>query len=619
MKLSIKNKIFLLISTFVGAIVFILLSSIFLFQKSNVQQLSIENLEKEKDNKVKFFNKYIENKTILLESIIDNKYIINFAKDKKDKEFVQNLFITLFKTNKDIFQFRYIDINGNETIRVDNYQKPILVEDKYLQNKKGRYYFEDTLKKKSDEVYYSNIDLNVENSKIELPIVPTLRIAKTLIIDNKKMGIIILNINLKTFLEDLQKSSLHDVSLIYEDANIIVSKDSKYNWTSDLKLGKSVFDLYDFLPKDLTKTKLRKSEHFYLSALDISSKDKIYMLLVPKDFNKYNKIYEQSENRIILLIIVTLFGLPIGYLIAGYIEEKYKDKILLDKTTNDNILINSVINSTNDLIFYKDKDFKYIGCNHAFEKLVQKSLAEIIGKTDFELFNKEQAKLFRESDILMLKDNKVKIFNEWFTNTDGSRIYYQTQKIPFDYSLNKNIGILGLARDHTDLHLSQLKIKEQVYIDELTQVFNRKFYNKRVQESLDLFKRYDCNFCLAILDIDNFKNINDTYGHDIGDAVLVKIAKAIKDMIRSTDLLFRIGGEEFVLILPKNDLDNAFIIIEKIREYISTLELVKNEKITVSIGLTKVKKSDSVETLFKRADILMYKSKRSGKNKTSEA
>lgn len=619
MKLSIRSKIFLLISTFVGAIVFILLSSIFLFQKSNVQQLSIENLEKEKNNKVKFFNKYIETKTTLLKSIIDNKYIINFAKEKNDKKFVENLFITLSKINRDIFQFRYIDINGNEIIRIDNYKKPILVEDKYLQNKKGRYYFEDTLKKNSDEIYYSNIDLNVENNKIELPIVPTLRIAKTLIVDNKKMGIVILNINIKSFLEDLQKSNLHDVSLIYEDSNIIVSKDIKYNWTSDFRLNKSIFDLYDFLPKDLTKNTRIKNENFYLSKLDISSKDKIYMLLVPKSFNKYNDIYEQSENRIILLIIVTLFGLPIGYLIAGYIEEKYKDKILLDKTTNDNILINSVINSTNDLIFYKDKDFKYIGCNHAFEKLVQKKLSEIIGKTDFDLFDEKQAKIFRESDILMLKDNKVKICNEWFTNSDGSKIYFQTQKIPFDYNLNQNIGILGVARDHTDLHLSQLKIKEQAYIDELTQSFNRKFYNKRIQESLDLFKRYDHDFCLAIFDIDNFKNINDTYGHDIGDDVLIKIAKEVKDMIRTTDLLFRIGGEEFALIFPKTNLHNAFIVIEKIREHISSLQLIKNEKITISIGLTQVKKSDCINTLFKRADILMYKSKRSGKNKTSEA
>lgn len=619
MKLSIKNKIFLLISTFVGAIVFILLSSIFLFQKSNVQQLSIENLEKEKTNKVKFFNKYIEDKTTLLRSIIDNKYIINFAKDKKDKEFVENLFITLSKINKDIFQFRYIDINGNEIIRVDNYKKATLIENKYLQNKKGRYYFEDTLKKKSDEIYYSNIDLNVENKKIELPIVPTLRIAKTLIIDNKKMGIIILNINIKSFLDDLQKSSLHDISLIYEDAKIIVTKETKYNWTRDFRVNTSILDLYDFLPKDLMKINEHKNENFYISPLEISSKDKIFILLVPKNFNKYNEIYEQSENRIILLIIVTLFGLPIGYLIAGYIEEKYEDKILLDKTTNDNILINSVINSTNDLIFYKDKDFKYIGCNHAFEKLVQKNLSEIIGKTDFDLFNEKQAKLFRESDILMLKDNEVKICNEWFTNTDGSKIYFQTQKIPFDYNLNKNIGILSLARDHTDLHLSQLKIKEQVYIDELTQSFNRKFYNKRIQESLDLFKRYDHDFCLAIFDIDNFKNINDTYGHDIGDDVLIKIANEVKDMIRTTDLLFRIGGEEFALIFPKTNLHNAFIVIEKIREHISSLQLIKNEKVTVSIGLTQVKKSDCINTLFKRADILMYKSKRSGKNKTSEA
>ncbi len=616
MKLSIKNKIFLVITTFVGVIVFILLSSIFLLQKSNVQHLSLENLEKEKIERVEFFNTYINNKTNLLHSIIENKYIIDFIKNGTNKNYVENIFITLSKVNKDIFQFRFIDINANEVIRVDNYKKPILVQDEKLQNKKGRYYFEDTLKKKDSKIYYSNIDLNMEGGRIELPIVPTLRIAQTVIIDNKKMGIIILNINLSSFLDHLKKSSLHHINLIYDDANIIITQNPNFNWTRDFKIKRNIFDIFNFIPKDFSTKDNIENKSFFLSHLKIASKNKIYMLLLPKQFNKYNKLYEESTNRIILLIIITLLGLPIGYFIAGYIERKYEQKVLLEKTTTDNILINSVINSTNDLIFYKDKYFKYIGCNHAFERFVGKDRIEIIGKTDFEIFDVEHAELFRQMDLLMLKENKIRINHEWVIYPDNSRVYLQTQKIPFNYNENDEIGILGLCRDNTKLHLSQMKIKEQSYIDELTQSYNRKFYNERIQESLDLFKRYETTFCVAIYDIDNFKNINDTYGHNIGDKVLIEMTKEVQNIIRKTDLLFRVGGEEFIILFPKNKLDNGFIIIEKIREHIANLILIENEKVTVSIGLTEVRNEDTVDSLFKRADILMYQSKHNGKNMT---
>lgn len=617
MKISIKNKIFLLIATFVGAVVFILLSSIFLLEKSNVQNLSIENLEKEKDERVAFFDNYINTKTTLLRSIIENKYVVEFSQKGTNKDYVENIFITLAKVNKEIFQFRYIDINGNEIIRVDNYNKEVLVNEDKLQNKKGRYYFEDTLKKKNSEIYYSNIDLNMEEGRIELPIVPTLRIAKTLVVNNQKMGIVILNINLKVFLDHLKKSSLHHINLIYDDGNIILTQNPNFNWTRDFKIDKNIFYLFGFLPRDYNASKHIENKNFFLTQLTIKSKNKIYMLLLPKKFDKYNELYVKNINRICLLIFIALLGLPFGYLIAGYIEHKYEQKILLEKTTTDNILINSVINSTNDLIFYKDKDFKYLGCNHAFERFVGKNRLEIIGKCDFELFDDEHAQLFRDMDLLMLKDNKVRVNHEWVIYPDNSKIYLQTQKIPFNYNLENNIGILGLCRDNTDLHLSQVKIKEQTYIDELTQAFNRKLYNERIQESFDLYDRYNETFCIAIYDIDNFKNINDTYGHNIGDKVLIEMTLAVQKLIRKTDLLFRIGGEEFILLLPKNKVEDAFIFIEKVRKHIESLEFLENEKITVSIGLTEVRKEDTVCSLFKRADVLMYESKNNGKNMTN--
>ncbi|MAD41363.1 MAG: hypothetical protein CL623_03120 [Arcobacter sp.] len=160
--------------------------------------------------------------------------------------------------------------------------------------------------------------------------------------------------------------------------------------------------------------------------------------------------------------------------------------------------------------------------------------------------------------------------------------------------------------------------KDLTYIDSLTNIKNRKAYTEKLKEDLSLTKRYNTPFCMMILDIDDFKKINDSYGHKMGDNVLIEVSKLIENNIRENDHLFRIGGEEFVIIFSQTILENAKIVSEKIRAIIeSDLNTIKNQKITVSIGLSEVTLEDNEDTIFKRVDTLMYKSKNNGKNKVS--
>lgn len=132
-----------------------------------------------------------------------------------------------------------------------------------------------------------------------------------------------------------------------------------------------------------------------------------------------------------------------------------------------------------------------------------------------------------------------------------------------------------------------------------------------------MFNRYESVFCIALLDIDDFKYINDNFGHDIGDTVLVKLSTLILDNIRETDLFFRFGGEEFIIIYPKTHLDEATISVEKIRNIIKTSNIVNNKQLTISIGLTQIKKGDTEKSIFKRIDELMYFSKKNGKDRST--
>ena len=340
---------------------------------------------------------------------------------------------------------------------------------------------------------------------------------------------------------------------------------------------------------------------FGLVNKDLDLKEFIYKENKPKIINL--EISKQEKN-IIITILISLF------LIFSLII------ILLRKNSQTKKLLQTVINSSDDLIYYKDSKLRYIGCNKSFENLLAKKESEIIGKNDFELFEEDLAKVFRREDFEVLDENNLITSNEWII-FGHKRIFFQTKRIPFIYK-NKKIGILGIARDITGLYEIQEKLKKQTYYDELTKIFNRKAYNERIQEKFDLFDRYDTNFTIAMYDLDDFKKINDTYGHDIGDKVLVEITNEVKSIIRKTDFLFRVGGEEFVIIFDKISLDESYDIAEKIRINISKMQIIENEKITISMGITQAIANDNPQSIYERVDKLMYQSKRNNKNQTTK-
>ncbi len=123
-----------------------------------------------------------------------------------------------------------------------------------------------------------------------------------------------------------------------------------------------------------------------------------------------------------------------------------------------------------------------------------------------------------------------------------------------------------------------------------------------------------------MIDIDNFKIVNDTYGHDIGDIVLKNLTKLIQNNIRKTDFFFRIGGEEFLILFPQTTIENAHKALEDLRKKINAtvMDEKNNLFITVSMGLTQIKEKDDTTLLFKRADDNLYYSKRHGKDKITK-
>lgn len=278
-----------------------------------------------------------------------------------------------------------------------------------------------------------------------------------------------------------------------------------------------------------------------------------------------------------------------------------------------------LLDQTGAYIYIKNLKREYIYINEITQELFQKEREFIIGYDDSHFFELDALSDIINNDNWVLNLGKV-VKDEEVNVRKGNKevTVYQTVKKPIYNCANKIVGLLGISTDITEMYLLKEELKTLVFIDDLTQLNNRKSYNECIRRLLSEYQRYKTPFSMVIYDIDNFKQINDNYGHNIGDNVLIAMSALIKSHIRETDYIFRIGGEEFVILFTQTKIGKAKSVSEKIRESVeNNLKVIKDKKITISIGVSEVKPEDKEDTLFKRVDDLLYKSKNIGKNKIS--
>jgi diguanylate cyclase (GGDEF)-like protein len=193
--------------------------------------------------------------------------------------------------------------------------------------------------------------------------------------------------------------------------------------------------------------------------------------------------------------------------------------------------------------------------------------------------------------------------------------HYLTMRITVRFAVSLLLTIVMVEIIQNIIRGLQRRLIEQAITDPLTGAFNRRHMGQRLREALQGGRPRERPTALMLIDVDHFKQINDEHGHDAGDAVLKGIVNVVRSRARKTDLLFRMGGEEFVLLLPDTSEADAMTLADDVREAIAVSPLLDGHKVTVSIGVGPASPGDSVESWIKATDAAMYEAKESGRNR----
>ncbi|HHW49483.1 MAG TPA: GGDEF domain-containing protein [Clostridiaceae bacterium] len=163
-------------------------------------------------------------------------------------------------------------------------------------------------------------------------------------------------------------------------------------------------------------------------------------------------------------------------------------------------------------------------------------------------------------------------------------------------------------------YLNQMKLMNLSVTDNLTGIYNRMKFNGELEKEINISRRYRTEFSLILFDFDDFKTVNDKYGHLMGDNLLIEAVRLVNNSIRVSDTFARWGGEEFVILLPHTGLDRAMELAERLKVKICEHSFEQIGKITCSFGVTSYREGDNIETIMQRVDNLLYAAKLKGKN-----
>lgn len=332
--------------------------------------------------------------------------------------------------------------------------------------------------------------------------------------------------------------------------------------------------------------------------------------LTLESLKNFNFVNMQKTQRQIILIFAFIILLLLFLVVMIYLKRQvdFEKKLFFE-----------VFNSSSEIVYLTDRKRLLYANKRFFDTFNFKTLEEFhtIHSCVCEMFVKEEGfleELMGQAFWYDYVSAHPELSHYAKIIIDGKAHVFQVKASEISNAFGKEY-ISILMSDITEEEDYKSKLEHLIIHDELTGIYNRHYFNQYLEEEIYRHQRYQSPFSILAIDIDLFKRVNDQYGHDVGDLVLINIANTMKSLIRESDVLCRIGGEEFVVMMPETSLKNASKVAEKLREGVASVTSAEvPESLTISIGLTELTHWDSAQSFYKRADKLLYLAKDSGRN-----
>lgn len=277
--------------------------------------------------------------------------------------------------------------------------------------------------------------------------------------------------------------------------------------------------------------------------------------------------------------------------------------------------LQDLIEHSGTIIFAKDVQGRYLLINQMYEHLTGLGREQVIGHTDIDIYPCAAAARLIENDKAVMAALQTKRYEEQV----GAH-YFLTTKFPLFDDAGQVTGVCGISADITEQKQVQKKMEWLANTDMLTGLANRRHFYELASIEISRAKRLGHGLAVLMLDIDHFKSVNDTYGHDVGDQVIAYLGETCRNVLRDIDISGRLGGEEFAVLLPATSLNDAQEVAERLRRRIAEHQMALPEntilQFTVSIGCAHSADATlNIDQLLKVADQHLYQAKKSGRNR----
>lgn len=270
-------------------------------------------------------------------------------------------------------------------------------------------------------------------------------------------------------------------------------------------------------------------------------------------------------------------------------------------------------------IFYKDANGVYAGCNRAFEAYIGRPRSAIVGMSVYDISPKDLADVYRAADVALFEAMGTQIYEASVLYADGVR-----HDVVFHKAVYRNLhgelgGLVGTMLDITARKVAERTLEHRAFHDALTGLPNRAFFLERLERAIADAHANSTRLAIAFIDLDRFKIVNDTLGHDAGDRLLKEVARRIRGALRDTDTLARFGGDEFLAIMPSvADAGAAAMIAQRVLDALHASPIAVSDRFlhaSASVGVSVFPTDgEDVATLLRHADAAMYRAKQAGKN-----